>query len=330
MPAQLLLDCNYILYKNIFTLHKMNRLYGDFHTAMNNNIAKYVSMNKWENVFLVSDSNKKSWRKKYLDTYKGTRKKAEDIDFVWVFEQYDIWKDEMKKKYNVVQGDHIEGDDWIAAIVHKSNKSGISNVIITSDEDMPQLLGYKINDDKSWINMQIIDTTGKEKIYLPIGWQLWITEYDDNRSSDPFNLDGGHEWLTFFNKITTQWHYEEINPMHRLFVKIIQGDKSDNINSIYERLTKTGKMMGIGKAGAETFWNFYKDNYKDYFSTKDPSFVPDIINCIERIYGVSLDDERVEIITTCIKCNIKLIELHYRHFPDWVVEQIIDELNEKI
>lgn len=146
--ANLLFDTNYILYKNVFTLHKMNRLFGFFHESLDNNIAKYVAMNKWDNVYLVSDSNKKSWRKDFLDNYKGTRTKMEGIDWDWVFTEFVAWKEKMKEKYPILQKDRVEGDDWIASIVLKTNKMGQSNVIITSDEDMPQLLDYKIDGEK--------------------------------------------------------------------------------------------------------------------------------------------------------------------------------------
>lgn len=328
--ANLLFDTNYILYKNVFTLHKMNRLFGFFHESLDNNIAKYVAMNKWDNVYLVSDSNKKSWRKDFLDNYKGTRTKMEGIDWDWVFTEFVAWKEKMKEKYPILQKDRVEGDDWIASIVLKTNKMGQSNVIITSDEDMPQLLDYKIDGEKSFINMQIIDHTGQEKVYLPEGWQLWLKEFDDNRSTDIFNLDNGYEWISFFNRVTSQWQYQEINPKQRLFTKIVMGDKSDNIRSIYEKLTTTGKIQGIGKAGAEKIWNFYKDNYKDYFNTKDKNFIPDVINCIERVNDIKLTDEKRAIVYDNMQRNIKLIELHYRHFPDWVVEDIIEVLNEKI
>jgi 5'-3' exonuclease len=328
--ANLIFDGNYILHKNVGSLHKMNRLYGDLWTCLDNNISKYVSMSKWDNIFIVSDSRKKSWRKDQLDAYKGKRKPLDGVDMAWVYEQYALWKAEKSEKYNVIERDRVEGDDWIASIILKSNKMGQSNVVISSDGDMPQLLGYKLNGDKSWINIQINDHSGKENVYVPIGWELWAKEFENNRSNDIFNLDNSGEWLNFFNRVTKQWQYTEINPMERLFVKLVEGDKSDNINSIYESLTKTGKIQGIGKAGAKKIWDFYKDNYKDYFSTKDNALPDEMINCIERVKGIIMSDERKDVVRTNLKRNIKLIELHYRHFPDWIVEQIIDELNEKV
>src|SRR3546814_4583033 len=94
------------------------------------------------------------------------------------------------------------------------------------------------------IYMQINDINGKETVYLPIGWELWVKSYDDNRSNDVFNLDNGYAWLNFFNRTVKQWQNEEINPKELLFVKLVKGDKSDNILSVYQKLTKNGKLQG--------------------------------------------------------------------------------------
>lgn len=328
--AYLIFDCNYILHKNVGSLHKLNRLYGELWASLDNNIAKYTSMSKWDNIFLVSDSRKKSWRKDYLDEYKGKRKPMEGVDMEWVYEQYGLWKDEKKEKYNVIERSRVEGDDWIASITRKANKDGQSVVIISSDGDMPQLLGYKINGEKSWINIQINDHYGHEIVYIPEGWELWLKEYDSNRSSDIFNLDNGYEWMNFFKRITDHWQCDVINPTERLFVKLVEGDKGDNIKSIYETLTKTGKIQGIGKSGAKKIWNFYKSNYKDYFKTTDATLADDIINCIEHVKNVKMSDERKDIVRKNLHRNIGLIELHYRHLPEWVLDEIVDELNEKV
>ena len=330
MKNNLLFDLNYILYKTVYVLFKNNLLYGKFHEAMDNNIIKYTSMNKWDKVYIVSDSKKKSWRKKFLDEYKAHRTKTDDIDWKWVFEQYDLWKENNKDKYTILEADHIEGDDWISSLCFRNNKNNESNCIISSDCDYNQLLNYKIAGKNSFINIQIVDNSGKEKIYIPIGWQIWLKEAEANRNNDPFELDNGSEWLTFFNKITNQWEYEEVDSYEKLFVKLVQGDKSDNIKSIYEKLTTTGKIQGIGKAGAEKIWNFYKQNYKEHFSTKEKTFIDDLVNCVEKIYNIELSEERVDMTIARIKQNIKLIELHYRHLPDWVVETIIEKIDESV
>lgn len=323
-------DGNYILYKNVFTLHKMNRLYGDLWTALDNNIAKYTAMNSWERIFIVSDSNKKSWRQDELTQYKSHRTRLEDVDWDWVFKTFNEWKESVSDKCIVLQKDHIEGDDWITSIVLKMNKAGKSNVIVSSDQDLLQLVNYNINKEKSWMNLQIVDTLGSEMVYIPEGWELWLKEYDNNRNTDIFALDNSYDAMNFFNRIIKNWQYTEVNAYAQLFKKLVMGDKSDNIKSVYEKLTTTGKIQNIGKAGAEKIWNFYKENYGIHFNTTDKTFINDVLKCVEAVNNVEFEDERRRIVAGNIRRNIKLIELHYRHYPEWVLETIIEELNEKI
>lgn len=321
-------DGNYILYKNVHTLYKMNRLYGDLWTALDNNLAKYTSMNQWERVVFVSDSNKKSWRSKYLNQYKTHRSKIKDIDWTWVFNTYNEWKESIKDKVIVLELDHIEGDDWITSFILKMNSKGKSNVIISSDQDLLQMINYQIKKNKSWINIQIVDTLGKENVYVPEGWQLWEENFDNNRNTDIFNLDNSYDALNFFQRIMKNWQYTEINPYGELFKKLVMGDKSDNIQSIYQKLTTTGKIQNIGKAGAQKIWNFYKENHDIHFDTQSEEFIDNVINSLENVNNIELTNESRQNVEDKIKRNIRLIELHYRHYPEWVMEEIVEVLNE--
>jgi hypothetical protein len=60
MKYNLIFDCNYLLYKNVFSLNKMKMLYGSLYDSLTNNINKYIDEFNFNNIFLVSDSNKKS------------------------------------------------------------------------------------------------------------------------------------------------------------------------------------------------------------------------------------------------------------------------------
>lgn len=323
----IIFDGNYILHKCVFTLHKMNRLYGDLWTLLDNNIEKYTALNTWEKVIIVSDSRKKSWRRQESDAYKAHRVRQEDIDWEFVFKTYDEWKQSIKDKYTVLELDHIEGDDWITSTVQMSNKKNKSCVIISSDQDLYQLLNYKLKGNKSWMNIQINDILGSEKVIVPEGWELWLKEFSDNNNNDVFNLNNSLKHLDFFNYVIRNWNYQEVNCYQQLFEKIVQGDKSDNISSIYQKLTKTGKIQNIGKAGANKIWNFYKDNYAIHYKIDD-QFIEDIIVSLEKVNDIELTDKAKNNVRNNIKLNIKLIQLHYSNYPEWVLEQIINTLNE--
>ena len=325
----LIFDTNYILHKNVQVLHSMGTLYGDFHTMLNNNINRFVSMNTWDNVYIVSDSKKKSWRQKDLDDdYKGTRTKNQDIDWKWVYSEYDEFKNDMKEKFHVLQKDHIEGDDWITALILKTNSLGQSNVVISSDQDLLQLLKYSIEPGKTYINIQIDDKLNKERVFLPEGWNIWLKEFSNNRGGDVFNLDNSYDDVNFFNTVVQKFDNVEVNRYEQLLKKFVQGDKGDNVPCPYKTLTKTGKERGIGKAGAEKIWKHYSENYEYFFDTDDESFPVNLTKSIEKVNKVKLSKSKFDTVVENINSNIKLMELHYKNYPEWVLDEIIDSLNE--
>jgi 5'-3' exonuclease len=329
---QLIFDCNYLLHKNVRTLHKHNTLYGDLYKALCLNIEKYTRMHNFSRIYFVSDSGKKSWRTQESTIYKGNREQDEDIDWKWVYKTYDEWKLDMKEKYNVVQRPHIEGDDWIAVLIRKGNAKGWSSVVIASDRDMLQLVGYRLKGEKSYINIQIDDKNGSEKVFLPEGWEIFVQEYDNLRSNDIFNLDDGHSWVSFLNRVSRNYDKVEVNNFEKLFCKIVEGDKGDNINSIHLRPQKKNpsKMRRIGPKGALKVWNFYKENYKPIFSTDEETFPDDLINSYQKTHKLSLTDQEIDNIKEKIHQNIVLMELHHKHYPEWVMEEIADELTDKM
>lgn len=323
----LIFDGNFILHKNVQILHKMNRLYGDFHTMMHNNINKYINANSWDKIIFVSDSKKKSWRQTDVDDqYKEHRVKNVDIDWKWVYTEYNQFKEDISTDYIVVEKDHIEGDDWITAILLKANKIGESNVVISSDKDLNQLVKYNLG-NKRFINVQIDDKSNRERIYIPEGWELWLND-QDNRTDDIFNLSNVHHDVEWFKKTIHNFEYIEVNRYESLFKKLIMGDKGDNVPCPYKTLTSTGKERGIGESGANKIWKHYSENYEPYFDTEDNKFINEIVESIASVNSVNLDS-RSKQISNQLKDNLSLMELHYRHYPDWVLNTIITELKDK-
>jgi len=325
----IIFDGNYILMKCVYTLTKMNKLHGELWNLLDNNISKYTVMNKWEKIIVVSDSKKKSWRKELLDKYKAHRVKDDSIDWEFVFDTYMDWKDSIREKYNVLEKDSIEGDDWIVSVIQYANKLGKSCVTISSDKDLYQLIKYKTKKKNSYINIQINDILGNEKVIIPIGWEIWLNEFKNNNANDVFSLDNSINNINFFNRILLNWNYEEIDCYSSLFEKIITGDKSDNIDSIYQKISKTGKIRGIGTATAKKMWDFYNKNYDIKFTIND-EFVDDLLNCLEFVSKDVFDTNLKNKIKNNIKLNIQLIQLHYKNFPDWVTEDIIKIINENL
>ena len=132
MRFNLIIDGNFILSKLVFTLHKYNELYGNLHRSLEMTISNYRKMYPFANVYLVSDSREKSWRKQYLDKYKGTRKKDSDIDWIFVYTAYEEFKKSVSHNTKVLEAPTVEGDDFISYLVDKSNSDGISSLISLS------------------------------------------------------------------------------------------------------------------------------------------------------------------------------------------------------
>jgi 5'-3' exonuclease len=325
----LIFDGNYLLYKNVNSLFKMNVLYGELYNFLNKNVEKFIGYHKWKNVILVSDSKSKSWRSELTTGYKGKRVKNDDIDWDFVFETYEQWKLDIQEKYNITvyEYSNIEGDDYIASLIRRHNKLKMSNLVVASDHDLLQFIKYKLHETDSYINLQVSDIMGKEKLFIPVGYELWLDNYVEQHGNDIFVIDNSLQFINFIEFMLKKWTVIEIDKYGELFKKIVQGDASDNITSVYRTLTKTGKLRGIGEKTATKLWEFYKENIDSFFSTTDDNFLDDIILCIEKIKKIELDEAVKTSVKENIKKNIKLIELHNRHFPDWVNNKILEQIS---
>src|ERR1039457_152071 len=310
-------DGNFILIKNIMTMVKNNCLYGDFHKALTMNINKYINIFPGSKVWIVFDSRKKSWRKQVIDQYKANRVKDQTIDWDWIFKELEIWKQQVLENENwtILQTDEVEGDDWIMAVVKYNNKKKESNIVIASDGDLKQLLGWK---DNLWINIQISDINQKEKVFLPEGYNSYLSQLIEEANSDPFDLSRmDMSWGDSIKKLIKDWNNEEINPNKILFTKLIKGDKGDNIDSVYKKMLKTGKTQGIGDAGADKIWDLYNEIHGQIIkiNTKDDSMYDKIVDCIELKGKYNFTDEIKSSIREKLLQNVSLIELNYRHYP---------------
>ena len=124
MRVDLVIDGNFILSKLVFTLHKHNLLFGGLHKALEVAVGNYRKWYPFTNIYLVSDSKEKSWRKEYVDNYKGTRKKDSDIDWNFVYTAYDEFKQSIKSQMTVLEAPKVEGDDWISYFASNGKSSG--------------------------------------------------------------------------------------------------------------------------------------------------------------------------------------------------------------
>jgi len=315
MLVDLIIDGNYILSKLVFTLHKNNLLFGALHTALENNISNYRKWYPFANIYLVSDSKEKSWRKKYTSDYKGTRKKDSDIDWNFVYETYGDFKSSIKG-CKVLEAPHVEGDDWISYLVDKANKEARSTIIISNDYDIKQIVGYGL--DPLYINIMSNEMFNKEKLFLPKNYQIFLNKVSKLPNDNIFELNDNSEFLALMDKFITKYEVNEINPIESLMIKIISGDQSDNISSVWV-VSKNGKTRGIGAKGAKGIYDSYIEEFGE-INLSDPDLNENIADLI--CEKKKLSKSKIEEIVENIEGNFKLIDLRLHNLPEEILEKM--------
>lgn len=315
MLLNLIIDGNYILSRLVFTLHKNNLLFGALHRSLENTIINYKKWYPFSNVYIVSDSKEKSWRKQLLDDYKVHRKKDSDIDWGFVYRTYDEFKSSLKG-VKILEAPNIEGDDWISFLLHETNQLGYSNLIVSNDHDIKQLL--KFNLDPLWINFMSNEMYNQEKLFLPKSYQVFIDKVNNLPEADIFNLNDNKDFLNLFNRFHTNYQTNEIDSVESLMVKVISGDVSDNIRSVYQ-VTKNGKTRGIGAKGASSMIEEYIVEFGDLYLS-DPDLYENIADIICDKKKISKSN--INNIVNRIKENMMLVDLRIENLPTNIVDKM--------
>ena len=323
MRVELVIDGNYILSKLVFTLHKHNLLFGGLHKALEAAVGNYRKWYPFTNIYLVSDSKEKSWRKDYTDNYKGTRKKDTDIDWNFVYTAYDEFKKSLKGQMIVLEAPKVEGDDWISYLVEKANEEERCVIIVSNDYDIKQLVNYRLN--PLTINIMTNEMYNKEKLFLPRNYQIFVNKVTKLPNDDIFNLNDNTEFLLLLNKFIDKYEIHEINPIESLIIKIISGDQSDNIGSVWS-VVKNGKKRGIGAAGAQTIYNEYISEFGEV-SLNDPDLYENIADLI--CEKKKLSKNQIDPIVTNIEKNVKLIDLRLINLPEEIIEKMNQVYNNR-
>lgn len=272
----LIIDGNYLLYRGVFILHKLKTLYGDLETLLLNDYNKLTNDYPFNAIYFISDS-KRSWRKDFYKEYKGKRKKDTDIDWEFVFDTFDQFKENIKTRHNchLYQIDPFEGDDIIAHVVTESNKEGYSNMILTADGDIHQLLNFSIADE--YINLMYNHKFNNEKVFVPQNYNIFMKHIQDTTGGDIFDLNDDVEFLNYFDKMTSRAKIEEINPEESYFRKLVAGDAGDNVLSVV-KFTPTTR--GIGDKGSQTVYSMFKQKYPDEIDFDSDIFVKKLCNVL--------------------------------------------------
>jgi len=316
MLVDLIIDGNFILSKLVFTLHKNNLLFGALHNSLDNTIKNYRKWYPFANIYLVSDSKEKSWRKQLTSAYKATRKKDSDIDWSFVYQTYGEFKESIQPTCKVLEAPHIEGDDWISFLVEKANVEGRSTIIVSNDYDIKQIVNFGL--EPLYINIMTNEMFNKEKLFLPINYQIFLNKVSKLPNDDIFNLNDNTEFLALLDRFITKYEIVEINPVESLIIKIISGDTSDNIESVWSQV-KNGKKRGIGSKGAKGIYDTYITEFGE-INLSDPDLHENIADLI--CEKKKLSKSKIEDIVYNIRGNFKLIDLRLHNLPTDIIDKM--------
>ena len=318
MLCDLIIDGNYILSKLVFTLHKNNLLYGALHLSMEKAIDNYRKWYPFANIYLVSDSKEKSWRKKIIGNYKSTRKKDSDIDWEFVYNTYSEFKSELVG-IKVLEAPHVEGDDWISFLCEMANSSNRSTVIVSNDYDIKQLVKFGI--DPLWINIMSNEMYNREKLFLPKNYQIFLNKISKLPNDDIFNLNDNSEFISLMDKFIKKYEINEVDSTECLIIKLISGDKSDNISSAWSQV-KNGKKRGIGEKGAKSIYDEYLIEFGE-INFKDPDLYENIADLICEKKKIS--KTQIDSIVDNIKSNVRLIDLSIKNIPTDILGKMVSK-----
>lgn len=305
----------------VFTLQKSNMLYGNLHRALETSINSYRKWYPFSKIYLVSDSKEKSWRKGLYEKYKAQRKRDTDIDWDFVYTAYAEFKASFtSKNIKILETGGIEGDDWISFVLQTTNKEGYSNIVISNDHDIKQLLKFDINE--GWINMMSNEIFNKTKLFMPKNFTVFINRLKKVNNDDIFCLNNNAQFLTLLTNFIERCEVVEIDPIESLLVKMICGDESDNIESAFTTYSSSGKKRGIGDKGAVAIIEKYIQEFGEP-NLDDPDLVANIADLIIEKRKVPISNS--EKIIDNINLNKKLIDLRLSNLPESVITKLKDK-----
>ena len=317
--VSLIIDGNYLLQKNLSSLWKNKILYSELYNVLEKDFGTVSHLFNFKKVFFISDS-RSNWRKEFYPEYKGTRKKDDDIDWKFVYQEFDELKTQVsaKKTVDVLQIDKMEGDDLMAFVVKNLNIKGESTLIISCDSDIYEIISCD-NLDFSYINLMYNFKFNDERVYLPEGYKMFMNNITSNFEDDIFQTNNEMEFVSFFDNFTSGKKIVEINNEFELFRKIM-GHGKDNIKSIFMQGNR-----GIGDAGISTIYTLYKDTYPGTIDFNSQIFKDNLIEIIK--FHKKLDGSYDESIKERLKRNLKIVKLDEESTPKDLYETMKNTIN---
>ena len=344
----LIIDGNYFLHSRLFVLPRpknkqflatedemsqlMRKLCIDFASEVRK-MTPFV-----DQIVVAVDS--KSWRKDLFPTaeYKGTRVADDSINWSNVFATYSAFQNILESKGVIIhQVSGAEADDILFGWSTQLNNVGKNCIVWTGDRDLIQLVNY--NDATDAYTLWYYNS--KRKLLAFEGFEELLQKSKvDNMSNDDllFNMGSSNVMQDQLKSDFKQWiskngvNIEEINCDDFIFSKILQGDKSDNIQSVvtWTKRTSSGQVRNysITEKQALKILDKYTetegDFHIDHFFNKSRMDI--LVNIIHEIVGV-LEKEEIRV---RFNQNLDLMLLHFNTIPESIQKGIYDAVETDI
>jgi 5'-3' exonuclease len=285
---------------------------------------------------IVVAVDSKSWRKDLFPTaeYKGTRVADSSVNWENVFNVYTEFQDIL-----AVQGVIIhkvpgaEADDILFGWSTQLNNEGKNCIVWTGDRDLIQLVNYNEATDAYTLWYY----NSKRRLLAFEGFETLINKPNEVEISNDdllFNMGSADVLNNQLKGDFIGWiakngvEIEEINCDDFIFSKILQGDKSDNIQSVvsWTKRTSSGSIRNysITEKQALQILEKYREiegNFHiDHFFSEDQ--VKTIVDMIHDVVGKSTIDE----IRLRFNQNLDLMLLHFNTIPGGIQKAIYDEI----
>ncbi len=267
-----------------------------------------------------------SWRKEIESNvdYKGNRHQEESIDWDGFGECMREFVDGLSK-FNIVvsKTKMAEADDLIFYWSYLLNRKGIPVIIYSSDKDMLQIVDIT---DKKTDTLLYSDVT--KKLYVPKGFEQLADS--GNVSIEEIFANGGsfdiYDRFSNLKILVNKRKLEmiEVDSERVKFIKVITGDKSDNISSVYS-YEKNGRTYNVTDNKAEKILECFEEKVGgingEYLYVDDTlKVLAESCSSVLKLEGK--DDE----VMNNIKRNVKYMMLSLNVIPKEVAENMLSDI----
>jgi 5'-3' exonuclease len=144
-------------------------------------------------------------------------------------------------------------------------------------------------------------------------------------SNDIFNLNDNNDFVNLIKNFIDKYEIHEVSSIESLVIKLISGDSSDNIPSVWS-IVKNGRKRGIAEKGAKSIYDEYIINWGEP-NLNDADLAENIADLI--CEKKRLSKSNIKWIEGNINFNMKLILLDNSQMPENILERMDTEF-EKI